>query len=270
MASYWQELMEKISTRLHAIVDRALESSSVALYDQSLRDMEAYIAHVEEAAVSMKAAAEGNKRHLNRFQSEAQILDSRLGQLQDGGQSEERLRVQQALHGKQQQIAETQAQITRQEEQHVALAHNWQMLQGRLRVLQAERSSVEALVARARAEQAIRSIEYTLGSLASLGDSSELGAMAGHIMQRLDEAEARLTLVKMDAEVAQAAAALEAAQAEQQLMERRRRLGLVQQPPAAAPDPASSAPPSETTPVTETPSEDACPPTEEPTAPGDR
>ena len=253
MTLVWQEWKEKIGERLHAIVDRALESSSVALYNQSLRDMEDYIRHVEEAAVSMKAAAEGNKRRLAQYQAEAEILDTRLNQLLAEGQSEQATRVQQALNVKRSQIAETQVQIERQEGQHVALAHNWQTLKERLRVLQGERGSVVALVAQARAERAISSIEYTLGGLAGLGSGSQISIMAGHIMQRLDEAEARLALVDVDLEVARAAAAIEEAQVEEQLMERRRRLGLVQkvkEPPekeataeAATPENATPEPP---------------------------
>jgi phage shock protein A len=229
MVSAWQEWTEKIGTKLHAIVDRALENSSVALYDQSLRDMEDYIHHVEEAAISMKAAAEGNKRHMAQYQSEAEILDTRLNQLLMQNQTEQSHRVQQALNIKRQQIANTQVQIERQEEQHDALVHNWQMLKERLRVLQGERGSVVALVARANAERAISSIEYTLGGLTRLGSDSEIGTMAGHILQRLDEAEARLELVDVDAEVARAAAAIEEVRVEEQLEERRRRLGLVEE-----------------------------------------
>lgn len=224
--TFWQEWREKIGDRLHAIVDRALEESSVALYDQSLRDMEDYIGHVEEAAVGMKAAAEGNKRRLARYQAEVEILDTRLNQLLAEDQAEQVQRVQQALKVKQRQIAETQAQIERQEGQHAALVHNWQMLKERLLVLQGDRGSVVALMALAKAQWTIGSIEYTLGGLASLGDDSEIGAMAGHILQRLNEAETRLALVDVDAEVAKAAAAIEEARVEEQLRERRRRLGL--------------------------------------------
>ncbi len=224
--TFWQEWKEKIGDRLHAAVDRALEDSSVALYDQSLRDMEEYIHHVEEAAVSMKAAAEGNKRRLTQHQAEADILDTRLNQLLTDGQTEDAQRVQQALNVKRQLIAETQAQIERQEEQHTALAHNWETLKERLSVLQGERGSVVALVALAKAQRTLGSIEHTLGGLTSLGGDSEIGAMAGHILQRLDEAEARLSLVDVDVEVTRAVAAIEEAQVEEQLMERRRRLGL--------------------------------------------
>jgi phage shock protein A len=226
VASIWQEWKERVGQSLHAFVDGALESSSVALYDQSLRDMEDYIRHVEEAAVSMKAAAEGNTRHLARYQDEAQILEVRLDQLLAEGQAEQAQRVQQALEVKKQQIAATQAQVERQEGQHLALAHNWQMLKERLQLLQGERGTVEALVALTRAERAIADIERTLGGLARLGADSEIGVMAGHILQRLDEAEARLALVDVDVQVARAAAAIEEAQVEEQLLERRHRLGL--------------------------------------------
>ncbi len=240
MTLAWQELKQKISSALHAFVDRALESSSLALYDQSLRDMEDYIAYVEEAAVGMKAAAEGNRRRLGQHQIEAEALQTRLDQLLAENQTEQAQRVQQALEVKQQQIADTQAQIERQETQHEALVHNWQTLKGRLRVLQGERGSVEALVALSRAQRTIGSIEVTLGGLAGLGHDSELGIMAGHILQRLDEAEARLALVDVDAEVARAVAAIEEAQVDTQIDERRRRLGLApeQSPP---PQPAQVA-----------------------------
>jgi hypothetical protein len=226
VTAFWQEWKEKIGDRLHAAVDRALENSSVALYDQSLRDMEDYIRHVEEAAVTMKAAAEGNKRRLAQYQAEAEVLDTRLDQLLAEGQAEQAPRVQQALNIKRQQISETQTQIERQEGQHAALVHNWQMLKERLVVLQGERGSVVALVALAEAQWTMGSIEHTLGGLANLSDDSEIGAMAGHILQRLNEAEARLALVDVDVEVAKAAAAIEEARVEEQLLERRRRLGL--------------------------------------------
>lgn len=227
MTSFWQEWKEKIDDRLHTVVDRALENSSVALYDQSLRDMEAYLGHLGEAAVSMKAAAEGNKRRLAQYQAEAEILDTRLNQLLAEGQAEQVQKVQQALNIKRQQIADAQAQIERQEGQHAALVHNLKMLKEQLQMLQGERGSVVALVALAKAQRTIGSIECTLGGLASLGGDSEIGAMAGHILQRLNEAEARLALVDVDAEVAQAATAIEEAQVEEQLVERRHRLGLV-------------------------------------------
>jgi len=240
VTALWQEWKEKISDQLHAVVDRALENSSVALYDQSLRDMEDYIHHVEEAAVSMKAAAEGNSRRLAQYQTEAEILDTRLNHLLAEGQTEQAPRVQQALNIKRQQIGETQTQIERQEGQHAALVHNWQTLKERLAVLQGERGSVVALMALTRARQAMDSIEYTLGGLSSLGDDSEVGAMAGHILQRLHEAEARLALVDVDVEVAKAVAVIEEARVEEQLLERRRRLGLA--PEEALPDEAAEAP----------------------------
>lgn len=245
MASTWQELKEKIGSTLHAIVDRALESSSVALYDQSLRDMQDYIAHVEEAAVGMKAAAEGNKRRLAQHQAEAEVLETRLNQLSAEGQTEQASRVQQALNVKRQQIADTQAQIERQEGQHVALAHNWQTLKERLKVLQGERGSVEALVALSGAQRLVGSIEATLGGLAGLGHDSEIGVVAGHVLQRLDEAEARLALVDVDAEVARAMAAIQEAQVEEQIEARRRRLGLESAPATPSAEAAATTPEAE-------------------------
>ena len=235
MTFSWQEWKSKIGEKLHVIVDRALENSSVALYDQFLRDMEDYIDHIEEAAVSMSAAAEGNKRHLIRHQSEAKILETRLTQLLAEEQTEQIQQVQQALNIKHQQIADTQTRIERQEGQHLALAHNWEALKGRLEVLRGERGSVVALVAKTKAERIIANIEYTLDGLAGLDAHSEIGIMAGQIIERLDKAEARLSLVDIDTTVAQAATAIEETRVEEQLVERRLRLGLAQKPPAKEP-----------------------------------
>jgi phage shock protein A len=264
VTAFWQEWWEKIGDTLHAVVDRALENSSVALYDQSLRDMEDYIGHVEEAAVSMKAAAEGNKRRLVQYQAEAEVLDARLNQLLAEGQAEQAPRVAQALEIKQQQISDTQVQIERQEGQHGALVHNWQMLKERLAVLEGERGSVVGLMALAKARSTIGSIEYTLGGLANLGQDSQIGTMAGHILQRLDEAEARLALVDVDVEVARAAAAIEEARVEEQLLERRRRLGLA---PEKVPE--SQAEKAAEAPEDKTPDPESVGPeeTEEPTGP---
>ena len=77
--------------------------------------------------------------------------------------------------------------------------------------------------------------------------------MAGHILQRLDEAEARLALVDVDAEVARAASAIEEMRVEEQLVERRRRLGMVVEEvkePSEAPV-ATEQPSSDTEPIIE-------------------
>jgi phage shock protein A len=224
LASLW----ERVNQRLHEIVDRALEAQSLALYDQYLRDVEAYGQQIEESAATMYAGIQANKRRLERHEGELARLASRVDAALAAGESD-RARLLQADLAVQQELVETtRNQIANQEADRQRLLAGREETRERLRTMQAERPSVEALMAMIRAGRLAEQIEITLGSLAQLGAESAAGRVASGIQQRLDEAEARWQMVAGSLGIDPASVATEKAQLDDQLAERMRRLGLDQ------------------------------------------
>jgi hypothetical protein len=222
MLSLW----EKISQRLHAIVDRALEARSLALYDQYVRDVEAYGRQIEESAATMYAGIQANKRRLIGHEEEAQRIDRRIDELILAGEEDQARILQSDLEVQEELIATTRRQIANQEADHRRLLAGRQETRERLQLVRGERPGVESLLAVVRAGQLMEQIELTLAGLAQLGEESAAGRIAAGIQRRFDEAELRWQMATADQ---QADAALEAAEESQvgdQLAERMRRLGL--------------------------------------------
>jgi hypothetical protein len=219
-------LWEKISQRLHAIVDRALEARSLALYDQYVRDVEAYGRQIEESAATMYAGIQANKRRLIGHEEEAQRIDRRIDELILAGEEDQARILQSDLEVQEELIATTRRQIANQEADHRRLLAGRQETRERLQLVRGERPGVESLLAVVRAGQLMEQIELTLAGLAQLGEESAAGRIAAGIQRRFDEAELRWQMATADQ---QADAALEAAEESQvgdQLAERMRRLGL--------------------------------------------
>jgi phage shock protein A len=221
-------LWERVNQKLHEVVDRALEAQSLALYDQYLREVEAYGQQIEESAATMYAGIQANKRRLERHEAELARLASRVDAALAAGESE-RARLLQADLAVQQELVETtRGQIANQEDDRQRLLAGREETRLRLQTMQAERPSVEALMAMIRAGRLADQIEITLGGLAQLGVESAAGRVASGIQQRLDEAEARWQMVAGSLGIDPASVATEKAQLDDQLAERMRRLGLDQ------------------------------------------
>ena len=222
MASLW----EKISQKLHAIVDRALEARSMALYDQYVRDVEAYGRQVEESAAMMYAGIQANKRRLVRHKADEHRLDGRIDELTLAGDEESARMLQGDLEIQGGLVATTRAQIAKQEADYQLLLAGRQETGERLQLVRGERPAVESLLAVVRAGQLIEEIELSLGSLARLGEESAAGRVAVGIQRRFDEAETRWQMASMQMRAEEASEEAEKVQVESQLVERMRRLGL--------------------------------------------
>jgi phage shock protein A len=265
MTSILERLDDLIRGNLHRLVDRALENSSLALYDQDVRDMEQAIDHFEEATVTMYAAARANERRLAQHQEDLERLEQRLERLQAEGvaSTTERMMVAQAeLEAKRGLVVETQAQIERQQDQYETLKKRSAETQVIAETLTDARPRLESLLVLARAYRSVEQVELTLEALRGLGGDTEVAMVADSIYQRFNEAQARLDLMNQVDDL-EMLAELEQAEVEDQLAARRRRLGLEPEPEElkAPPPPTSSEPPAPETPAPEpTPDEPVDPP----------
>jgi phage shock protein A len=228
------DLWQRVNQRLHAIVDRALNAQSLALYDQYLRDVEAYGRQIEESAATIYAGIQANRRRLERHEAELARLAARVDGALAAGEAEAARRLQAELAIQHELVATTRAQIEHQEADRRRLLSGREETRHRLQLMEAERPSVEALLAMIRAGRLAEQIDLTLGGLAGLGAESAAGRVAAGIRQRLDEAEARWQLVAGHLGADPATEAAAAAQIGDQLAQRMRRLGL--DPGEAPPD----------------------------------
>ena len=222
MASLW----EKINQKLHAIVDRALNAHSLALYDQYVRDVEAYGRQVEDSAAAMYAGIQANTRRLVQHQATQRNLEGQVDKLLLAGDGEAARTLQGDLGALQQLVAATQAQIVHQDADYRRLLAGRQETRERLQLMRGERPAVESLLATVRAGELIERVELTLGNLAQLGADSAAGRIASGIQRRFDEAQARWQMAAASIGVDAASVEAEKSQIEDQLAERMRRLGL--------------------------------------------
>ncbi len=219
-------LWEKISQRLHAIVDQALSAHSLALYDRYARDVETYRLRIEDSAALMYSGIEANKRRLVRHEDEASLLSGRIDDLALAGDQEMARILQMELDVKRDLAVTTRAQIANGQADYQQLLTGRQQTIERLELIRGERPAVESLLAVIRAGELIESVELTLAGLVQLGKESAIGELASGIQGRLDMAEARWQMAAMDLGVDAALAAAEEARVGGQLAERMRRLGL--------------------------------------------
>jgi phage shock protein A len=229
MTSILERLDDLIRGNLHRVVDRALENNSMALFDQDVRDMEAAINHVEEAAINMYAAARANERRLARQQRELEMLEQLVDRyaLPDASVSlEKKAAAETQLEVQRELVAETAEQIDRQQAQYETLVRNESELRTRAKSLRDLRPRLESLLALTRARRSVERVEMTLDALRGLGGNSEVALVADSIYQRLGEIEARQATLR-EAEALQEE--LKAETVVDQLTQRRRRLGLAQE-----------------------------------------
>jgi len=249
MASILERLDDLIRGNLHRLVDRALESNSLVMFDADVRDMHAAIAHVEEAAVNMYAAARANERRLTEHQEKLARMEQRLERLATEGvaPTSERMMVAQAeLEATRELVAATQAQIERQQGQYETLARQQAELKLRAETLEDSRPRMESLLVLARAYRSVERVELTLEALRGMGGDAEVALIADDIYRRFAEAQARQELIQQTTDL-EALAQIEQAQVEDQLAERRQRLGLAseaeaQDQPAPETQPTAPAP----------------------------
>ena len=219
-------LLEKIRIKLHTIVDQALDARSLTLYDQYVRDVEAYGRQVEESAARMVAGFQANKRRLAEYEAEERALDRRVDEQILAGSQEGARILQGDLVAKRELIATTRAQIANQEADHQRLLAGRQETQERLQLMRGERPAVEGLLAAIRAGELMEQVELTLGGLARLGHESRIGEIAAGIQRRFDEAQVRWEAAAVRMGIDRATAEVERSQIDDQLAERMRRLGL--------------------------------------------
>jgi phage shock protein A len=171
MASLLEKVSTLISANLHSLVDKALESNSMAVIDQYIRQVEDSLSNLEDAAATVKAL------ELDR------VIDAFLVEGNDNAAAASQSR----LNSTQQLIDTYQEQLERQEAEFQKLLDAKVKLEARLATMKQQRAELQALLELAKSKEIVVKTMKSLDDLMGSGDS-DISGIAQKIYARLDKA----------------------------------------------------------------------------------
>jgi phage shock protein A len=231
-----QSLFQKIDTlikaNLHAMVDRALDSNSVAVLDEYIRQAENNLDDLEDALVTIKGQVKTLQRKYETFQAEAEALDRDIDRLLGLGKEDLAMAAQSQYNTKADLAEEYRKQFEQQKKEADNLAEARLKLEARLRTIRQEREHVLGLLELAKTKEIAAKSMKSLDALEGVGDT-DISRVADKIRERLDRADAEVEMRagRLNNRMADV---LGKDRLDSQLAERRRRLGLSQDEQAAS------------------------------------
>lgn len=224
MASLLQKIDTLIKANLHALVDRALKSNSLAVVDQYIRQVEDNLEDLEDAAATVGGQVKTLERKMKEFEAKAAELDRNIDLFLTQGKEELAQAVQSKLNSTQRMAQNYREQWDRQQREYQTLLDAKLKLEARLTTIKQEREELKGLLELAKAKEVTTRAIKSLDDLVGAGDT-DVAQMAESIRARLDKASARSEMLasRLDAQMDEV---LERDILDAQLAERKARLGL--------------------------------------------
>ncbi|MBN1955057.1 MAG: PspA/IM30 family protein [Anaerolineae bacterium] len=226
MATLLDKVKTLISANLHALVDQALKSNSMAVIDQYIRQVEDHLEDLEDAAATVGGEVKSIKRRLDDQQQKAGELDRAIDAFLVEGNETTALATQSKLNSTRRLIETYTEQLGRLEGEYQQLLEAKVKLEARLATMKQQREELQALLELARSKeiavQAMKGLDDLMGS----GDA-DIGRIAQGIHARLDKATTatEMRAASLDEQIDDV---LERGAIEAQLAERKKKLGLTE------------------------------------------
>jgi len=222
--SFLEKVNTLISANLHGMVDRALESNSVKVMDEYIRQAERNLDDLEDSATTVGGSVKTLKRKHDEFAAAAEKLDRDIDTLLVKGKNELAAAAQADLNSKQQLAQEYYEQWQSQEQQYRRMMDMKLKLEAKLTTIKQEREQVKALLELAEAKRVTTKTIKSLDDLAGVGDE-DVSRVVDSIRARLDREDAKLEMAtgRLADRIDEAVGYSEV---DSQLEERRRRLNL--------------------------------------------
>ncbi len=189
MATLFEKVSTLISANLHALVDQALQTNSLAVIDQYLRQVEDQLANLEDAAATVGGEVRSIRRKLEDHQKKSSELDQAIDALLVDGNETAAAAAQSKLNNTHQMVETYSQQLARQEVEYQKLLDARTQLQARHATMKQQREELQALLDLARSKEMIVQTVKDLDSLTGMGDS-DISRIAQSIHARLDKASA--------------------------------------------------------------------------------
>ncbi len=234
MATLLEKVQTLISANLHEMVDKALETNSVAVMKQYIRDAEANLDELEDAAATVGGEVKSMERKYKEYKKKADQLDRNIDALLMQGKADLARAAQNELNSARQLQEQYHEQWVRQQREYESLLSARLKLQAKLQTIRQEQKELEALMRLAKSKETTVKAIKSLDDLMGVGDA-DIARLGESIRSRLDKASAHSEMYaeRLDNQMD---AALGSAELDLQLEERKRRLGLAEAPSFAEED----------------------------------
>jgi phage shock protein A len=224
MAKLLKKIQTLISANLHAMVDSALKSNSMAVFDQYVREVEDNLENLEDAVATVGGELKTLRRKKAGLDEKAAELDRNIDIFLREGKEDLALAAQSKLNSVNRLAQNYADMLERQDAEFQSLKDARLKLEAKLTTVKQEREELQALLDLARSKEltakTIKSLDDLMGA-----DDADVSRVAEGIRARLDTASARSEMLAGSLE-AQMDEVLEKSTLEAQLMERKARLGL--------------------------------------------
>lgn len=219
-------LLEKINTlvnaNLHSIVDRALESNSLKVMDEYIRQAEKNLDALEDSTATVGGTVKTLKRKYEEFAAAAEKLDRDIDTLIVKGKDDLAAAAQAELNTKQQLSQDYYEQWQEQEGQYQVMLNMRLKLESRLTTIKQEREHLADLLKLAEAKKVTTKTIKSLDDIAKVGDA-EMTSISEQIRAKIDQEDARLEVATQNISD-QIEDAVRGGEIDRQLEERRQRL----------------------------------------------
>lgn len=224
MASLFEKVSVLISANLHAMVDQALQSNSLAVIDQYVRQVEENLEDLEDAAATVGGEAKSLKRKLADLQQKEDELDRAIDAFLREGNDSAAVAAQSRLNSTQRLVETYGEQLKRQESEFQKLLDAKVKLEARLATMKQQREELQALLELAKSKETTVKAIKSLDDLMGTGDS-DIERIAESIRTRLDKATtaSELRAANLDKQMDDV---LERGVLDAQLAERKKKLGI--------------------------------------------
>lgn len=224
MASLLDKVTTLISANLHYMIDQALQSNSPAVIDQYIRQVEANLADLEDAAAAVGGEVKGIQRRLADQEQKVQELDRAIDAFLVEGNESAAVAVQSRYNSAKRLVEAYQEQLKRQDDEFKNLLSAKVKLEARLATMKAEREELTALLELAKSKETTVKAVKSLKDLTGSGDA-DIARIANSIRSRLDKAStaSEMQSASLDAQMDDV---LERSALDTQLAERKRKLGI--------------------------------------------
>jgi phage shock protein A len=224
MASLLEKVSTLISANLHALVDQALKTNSLAVIDQYIRQVEDNLEDLEDAVATVGGEVKTIKRKLNDLEQKEDELDRAIDAFLMEGNEETAAAAQSKLNSTKRLIQTYEDQSARLKDEYQKLLDAKVKLEARLSTMKQEREELQALMELAKSKEVAVKAMKGLDDLMGSGDT-DISRIAGSIYARLDKATAaaEMRAGSLDEQIDEV---LERDAIDGQLAERKKRLGL--------------------------------------------
>jgi phage shock protein A len=189
MATLLEKVGTLISANLHALVDEALKSNSLAVVDQYIRQVEDQLENLGEAAATVGGEIRSIKRKLEAQKQKAVELDQAVDAFLLEGNDNSAAATQSRLNSTNQLIQTYEEQLQKLEVEYQKLLGAKVKLEARHATMKQQRSELQALLELAKSKEVALKAMKSLDDIMGSGDT-DISRIAQSIHARLDKATA--------------------------------------------------------------------------------